>query len=211
MTLDPDREPVDPGSVELLRRFAEGDDAALERLVVKEGERLLPYIERRLPAWLRRRVGASDILQNTIVDLLDVREQFEDRGIPAFRRLLNVMAELALARAVERERAQKRDVARDKGPGTLAGGTGSQDGLARLPGAGPSPSAEVRRREDRERLASAIRSLPTEDREILQLVDYDQLAYEEIARRLGITAAAARKRHSRAVARLRELLDDEGS
>jgi len=120
MTFDPDRDPIDPGSVELLRRFAEGDEAALERLVVKEGARLLPYIERRLPAWLRRRVGASDILQNTIVDLLDVREQFEDRGIPAFRRLLNVMAELALARAIAEAsplavRATKRSLASSPG------------------------------------------------------------------------------------------------
>ena len=121
MNYDPDRDPVDPGSVELLRRFADGDESALEHLIEVEGARLLPYIERRLPAFLRRRVGASDILQNTVVDLLDVRERFEDRGVPAFRKMLNVMADLAIARAIERERAQKRDVGKDRGPGTLAG------------------------------------------------------------------------------------------
>jgi RNA polymerase sigma-70 factor (ECF subfamily) len=209
MTPDADREPVDAESVELLRRFADGDDAALARLVEKEGARLLPYIERKLPAYLRRRVGASDILQNTIVDLLEVRERFEDRGVPAFRRMLNVMADLALARAVERERAQKRDVARDRGPGTVAGGTGSQDGLAKLPGAGASPSAEVRRGEDRERLKRALDTLSSEDREILRLVDGEEAGYDAVARRLGVTPAAARKRHSRAVGRLRKLLEGD--
>ncbi len=207
MNFDPDRDPIDPDSVELLRRFAEGDESALERLVEKEGKRLLPYIERKLPAFLRRRVGASDILQNTIIDLIDVRDRFEDRGIPAFRRMLNVMADLALARAIERERAKKRDVGKDRGPGTLAGGTGSQDGLARLPDGGPTPSTELNREEDRERLARAFAELGEEDREILRLVDYEQVSYEEVAKRLGITAVAARKRHSRAVGKLRKQME----
>ena len=208
MKYDPDRDPVDPGSVELLRLFAEGDEDALDRLVEKEGARLLPYIERRLPAFLRRRMGASDILQNTVVDLLDVRERFEDRGVPAFRKMLNVMADLAIARAIERERAQKRDVGKDRGPGTLAGGTGSQDGLARLVGSGPTPSAEVRGQEDRARLAEALTELSEDEREILRLIDAEQIGYREASERLGISEPAARKRHSRTLQRLRALLEE---
>ena len=198
--------PIDQGSVELLRKFTEGEEAALERLIEKEGQRLLPYIERKLPAFLRRRMGASDILQNTVVDLLGVRERFEDRGIPAFRKMLRVMADLSIARAIERERAQKRDVGRDRGPGTLAGGTGSQDGLQRLPGDGATPSREIRKQESHEALARAFAELTTEEQEILTLIDYRDQSYAQVSQKLGITEAAARKRHSRAVARLREIL-----
>ena len=200
--------PVETGSVELLRRFAEGEEAALAILVEKEGKRLLPYIERKLPAYLRRRVGASDILQNTVVDLLGVRDRFEDRGVLAFRKMLNVMADLSLAKAIERERAKKRDVTKDRGPGTLGGGTGSRDGLQGLVAESATPSAEFRRREDRERLAELIAELPEEERDLLRLVDYERLSYAEVATRLGITEVTARKRHSRAVARLRDRMGE---
>jgi len=196
--------PIESASVELLRKFTEGDEESLGLLIEKEGARLLPYIRRRLPSHLRRRVGASDILQNTVIDLLAVRERFEDRGVPSFRKMLKVMADLNIARAMEREHAQKRDIAKDKGPVTLAGGRRSRDGLQRLPGDTPTASEDFRRREDKQRLGDLLLQLPEEHQEIIRLVHEERLPHAEVASRLGISEAAARKRLSRAMSRLRQ-------
>jgi DNA-directed RNA polymerase specialized sigma24 family protein len=49
--------------------------------------------------------------------------------------------------------------------------------------------------------------LSDDDREILRWIDEDDLGYEESARRLSINVDAARRRHSRAIARLRKFAE----
>ena len=98
---------------ELLTRFAQGDDSALGELVEKETPRILKRIRGKLPGRLRNRVGASDILQHTAANLVSIRNRFENRGLPAFRRMLNTIADNILLNTIERENADKRNVGRE--------------------------------------------------------------------------------------------------
>ena len=62
---------------------------------------------------------------------------------------------------------------------------------------------------ERDRLVQqAILTLPEEIREVVLLRDYQGLSHEEIAEVVGASHAAVRKRYSRALARLAELLKD---
>ena len=63
------------------------------------------------------------------------------------------------------------------------------------------------RGEDLARMKACLAELDPDDREIIRLVDYESLGYEEVSARLGISVNAAMKRRSRAVDRLRELMD----
>ncbi|MFN0059577.1 MAG: sigma-70 family RNA polymerase sigma factor [Planctomycetota bacterium] len=191
-------------SKELLSRFARGDDSALGRLVELESPRLLRQIEARMPAQLKRRVGASDVLQLTAIDLLRVRERFQNLGLPAFRKMLSAMADLSLAKVLEQQRAQKRSIDREArgraAPDTSASGG---DLLDQVPGQHSTPSKELQRNERKGALRRAYAQLSADDREVIRLVDYQSLSFADAAGALGINEEAARRRHSRAVERLR--------
>lgn len=67
------------------------------------------------------------------------------------------------------------------------------------------PSAAVRA-EVKVRLQEALNSMDPHDREVLTLRHFEQLSTAETAAELGVTEEAAKKRHIRAVRRLREIL-----
>ena len=58
--------------------------------------------------------------------------------------------------------------------------------------------------EARSRVATAVSRLPEELRQVVLLRSYEGLAFEAIAQTLELTEVAARKRYSRALARLRK-------
>jgi RNA polymerase sigma factor (sigma-70 family) len=77
-----------------------------------------------------------------------------------------------------------------------------------LAGTGPTPEAETLARERTDLVQKAIDQLPEQLREIVVLRDYEGLAHEEIADIVGASHAAVRKRYSRALSALGELLQD---
>jgi RNA polymerase sigma-70 factor (ECF subfamily) len=62
----------------------------------------------------------------------------------------------------------------------------------------PAPDVELERGEARERVAGALKLLKEDDREILILKDVQGLAYDEIARILGLPMGTVKSRISRA-------------
>lgn len=77
-----------------------------------------------------------------------------------------------------------------------------------LAGDGPAPDADLLARERDGRVQEAIDRLPPDLREVVVLRDYEGLDHGSIARLVGASDAAVRKRYSRALARLGELLRD---
>jgi RNA polymerase sigma-70 factor (ECF subfamily) len=63
----------------------------------------------------------------------------------------------------------------------------------------------------RRRVQAALDRLAARDREILVMRHLEEMSAAEVAAFLGISAGAVRVRLLRALARLRALLDDEGS
>ncbi len=205
----PDSETSDPAASsagtsrdELLLRFKRGDRAALDELFGEEESRLRHHLTARLPRGLVRRVGVSDILQQTAIELIELRERFEARGRPAFRGLVTRLAERALARAVRRERAAKRDIARHDSLG------GVVDGVASL--GGSTPSQVFVGEEKAAVVQRCFAQLPCGDRLVLRMIDGDGRSYAELARTLEVTEDAARQRRHRALAKLRRLLLTSG-
>ena len=71
---------------------------------------------------------------------------------------------------------------------------------------GPTPSQQVAKRELARRLRQALGELPTGQREVLLMRNFEGLSYQEVAYVLDIDAAAARKRYGRALLQLRQHL-----
>jgi RNA polymerase sigma-70 factor (ECF subfamily) len=75
-----------------------------------------------------------------------------------------------------------------------------------LAASGTSPSRQMVRDEQRERVRTALAALSDRDREVLVLRHLEQLSTAEVAAVLGITPGAVMTRHTRALDRLRVLL-----
>jgi RNA polymerase sigma-70 factor, ECF subfamily len=78
-----------------------------------------------------------------------------------------------------------------------------------IPDSGLSTSADVVRRQQRNRIDEAIRRLPDDARRVVELRDYEALEYQEIADRLEIPVGTVRSRLNRAREALRRSLKDE--
>ena len=194
-------------SVELLSRFARGDDEALGELVDRETPRILRRLRARMPRDLKARMGASDILQLTAADLVKLRGRFENLGVPAFRELVAKIADRTMAQAIKRERAEKRTPAKEARGNAADSGDAAGDPFERLGAAdSATPSRIHGQSETVQKLQACIARLSEPDRAVLRMLDYEELSCAEAAERLGISVSAVQQRHSRAVARLGQLM-----
>jgi len=79
---------------------------------------------------------------------------------------------------------------------------------ARLASPGPDPEQDADRGEREALVQAALQELPDPMREVVVLHDYQGLTHDEIASMTGATHAAIRKRYSRALDRLGEILKE---
>ncbi len=163
---------------ELLARFAaSGDDPAFAELVRRHAPLVL--------AVTRRRLGGSGLAEDAAqqVFIALARRIKQLRGMPCLVAWLQKAAVYEAASIARREARHMRRVRH-------AGGVESD----------PDPPA------NEGGLDRALAALPERDRQILLLHHFEKFGYEQIAKRLGITAAAAQRRGHRALARLAALL-----
>ncbi|MCA8962498.1 MAG: sigma-70 family RNA polymerase sigma factor, partial [Planctomycetes bacterium] len=188
----------------LIARFAGGDDRAFEELISLESPWLLKRISGRIPAWLKRRFAPEDVLQSTVTDLLALRPSFENLGMKALRGLLAVIADRTLASRIAREHAQKRDARRDRAMPESTGGA------ATLRATSETPSRILSQKESEIVLLDCLAQLSSDDRLVILWIDYEGLDCASVAEILETTEGAVRQRHSRAIARLRDVAQRHG-
>jgi RNA polymerase sigma-70 factor (ECF subfamily) len=180
---------------DLLRRIAAGDEEAFGLLFARYEPMLRRFAEERLPAKLRRRVSAADVLQEAHLGAFGKREGFEDRGPGSFRNWLLRIVEFKVNDAVRRHaRAKGRAAGREVTRAARAE-TGA------FPGRQPSPSQVAVGAEMADLARRALESLSESDREVVRLVREEHLTLAEVGRRTGRTREAAKKSYGRAMAR----------
>ncbi len=194
-----DTEPLTDG--ELAQRAAEGDEDAWRELFERHAATLRAYAARRLPAGLRRRVSAADVVQEAWIVALERCATFEDRPDTEFRKWMIGIVERKVREAVRRhaytsKRAVGREVTRGLRPET-----------GQLPARSASPS-EVAIGAEAGRLAQRVlATLPDPYREVLQLTRGDQRSLEQAAEALGRSREATRRLLERALQRFGQDFD----
>ncbi len=141
---------------------------------------------------------ADDVLQASVLKLLDGRARFDGRS--SFRTfvfgVIRQTARERRRRALVRSVILLRPIARDElAPRELAHGEGA-------------PDARLDHSRESARLVAALAQLPARQREILHLVFYADLTIEEAARVAGVALGTARTHYARGKQKLRELLGD---
>ncbi len=163
---------------------------------------VVTQLDRRLTA----RIDPSDIVQEIMIDA--------DRRIVRFLAepavpLLVWLRKIAVERVIDTHRrhlgSQCRSVNREHRNSPPFDGS-SPELMALLATGRASPSGELMRVEQIERIRAAIDGLPSRYREVLVMRHFDQMEPEDIARVAGISPGAVRARLLRALLRLREKL-----
>src|SRR6516164_1354348 len=162
-----------------------------------DGERGLEYFRSyllllarvRLDPMVQGKVGASDIVQQSLLEAHRDRAQFRGQTAGEQAAWLRQILARNLANAVRDLRRDKRDVAREQ-PLQAALDESASRLEAWLAAEQSSPSQQVDRQERAVRLAEALATLPETQREAIVLRHWQGCSLIEIAARFGRTTAA---------------------
>jgi RNA polymerase sigma-70 factor, ECF subfamily len=193
------------GTDRLLNLAQAGDKDALDALLDGHRDYLRRVIELRMEDGLRKRVDASDVVQETQLAAAGrIGHYLANRSV-SFRIWLRQTAIQQLVNLQRRHvQAQKRSVNRD----ACLSDHSSMLLAQRLLEA--RPSQIVRRHEQAQQVRDAVRSMGETDREILLLRHFEELTNNEISELLDIDSGTIRKRYGRAIRRFREKLQEQG-
>lgn len=190
----------------LVDRLRAGEVDALAQYIELHRSRLLAYIDHQLGNALRSKIEADDVLQETSADAcrslgavdLSARDPFGWLCQIAQRRIIDAHRKLfgAQRRAAGREVSINKPAADD-----------GQGGLIDLLTASMTTASQAFSRNVKEmRLQDALKDLPDDQREALQLRYGQGLPSKDIAERLGKSDGAVRVMLTRALNTLREKL-----
>ena len=175
---------------ELVARTRSGDTEAFGTLVGRYEERILRLVRGMVPA-----ADAEDVAQEAFLKAFRKLDRFDGRS-SFYTWLYRISANTAMDwRKKERRRRH---------PGLPQ----TEEGEEVLPGKGPGPLTEARRRELGRRIDEAIEALPPKYLEIVVLRETQGMSYDEIAKTLEISKGTVESRLFRARERLRAQLKE---
>jgi RNA polymerase sigma-70 factor (ECF subfamily) len=204
--------PEQHNTQELIDSARAGNEKAVNQLLEHHRQALGQLVRLRLDKQIARRVDASDVVQDVMLEAATrLRDYLQDPRIP-FHLWLRQLAQDRMIDLHRRHHAQRRAVDREQ-PLALSGlpDQSSIDLAAQLADAELTPAAATIRKELEQRFLEAINQLEEHDREIVIMRHVEHLPNSEVAQALGLTPAAAGMRHFRALQRLRALLGAENS
>ncbi len=198
---------------QLLLDAGRGDPAAVNALLERHRQTLRRLVQVRLDRAIARRVDASDIVQDVLIEAnTRLKDYLADPRMP-FHLWLRHLAKDRVIEMHRRHRgAQRRSLDREQAIGAPAFGDRSSLDLGKmLVDQELTPAAENIRRELEQRFLTAVEQLEEDDRDIILMRHFEQLGNSEAAAALGLSPAAAGMRHLRALRKLRSILGERPS
>jgi RNA polymerase sigma-70 factor, ECF subfamily len=162
-------------------------------------EFLLSLARRQLGAWLRPKVSESDIVQSTLLQAHNNLDTFRGASDQELRSWLATILHNQCVNESQKYLAnQKRDIRRER-----------SDVSQHLVCNDPTASNALVSLETINRMLEAIKLLPEDEREIIELRHIEQLSLVEISQRLQISRHAAYRRWKSALKTLGGFLKDD--
>lgn len=176
----------------LLTAARGGDAAARGRLFERCRGYLALAARSRVESWLRAKVDASDLVQQTLLEA--------HRGFAGFAGGTEAEWLAWLRRILDRNATDF--VRHYRTAGRAAGREAILD--AEPPANGESPSAAAVRHESELQLSEALGRLTPDHREVIELRNLQRLPFDEVAARMGRSRPAAQMLWMRAMQKLQE-------
>jgi RNA polymerase sigma-70 factor (ECF subfamily) len=197
---------------ELLARARQGDPPAVNELLDRHREALRRMIDLRMDRVVQRRVDASDIVQDVLVEANRRLDEYLHSKSPAmpFHLWLRHIAHDRLIDAHRRHRqAARRSIDREQ---SLAAARyldqSTLDLAAQIADRELTPAAAATWAELQRRFQAALDTLDEQDQEVILMRHFEHLTNSEVAQSLNLSEAAAGMRYLRAMRRLRANLDE---
>lgn len=182
----------------LLDKARAGDAGATEQILLRYHEFVWRVSQGSVADRLASKLGSSDIAQQSILEAQRNLANFNGRTDGELKAwLTSVIRNNSIDASRQYRSTERRDVGREIE-------LSAQEAMLHADGA----SSVFRQEERDEELAKAISQLPVRKRALIELRHRDGLSYAEIAERLAISEAAARKLWSRTLLTLRDLLTE---
>lgn len=186
---------------ELLVSARNGCSESVNELIATSRNYLLLIANADLEVELHRKVGASDVVQETLLKARNELDAFRGESWSEFIGWLRAILKNDI-RQVQRSFSgtAKREISREQ----------SLTSTADTPSAEETPSVRLMADEQTMALHAAMQQLPSRYCEVIRMRNWDQMKFQEIGDRLGCSSEAARKLWSRAIFALqKELCDGE--
>jgi RNA polymerase sigma-70 factor (ECF subfamily) len=190
-------------SDELVERLVAGEPNALERLLLREHDRLLNYIQRMFPADLRGPAGPEDVLQETFAQVCEQANRFRPDGPDSFYRWTATIARNRLMDLIKAQRAAKRGGKMDRVNLGELRDQSMVELFSMLRSDAPKPSKQAMTGEALAAMRVALAALGPEMRKAIELRYLKGLGVAEVASEMGRTERAIHQLCHRALKRLR--------
>ncbi len=198
---------------QLLADAGRGNGDAVNQLLERHRDSLRRLIRLRLDRAVARRVDASDIVQDVLLEANQrLSDYLADPRMPFHLWLRHLAKDRIIDMHRQHRGAQRRSTDREQPLAAASNGDHSAFDLAQqLAAQELTPAAANIRRELEERFLAAVDQLDDDDRDIILMRHYEQLGNTEAATALGLSPAAAGMRHLRALRKLRAILGERPS
>ncbi len=175
----------------LLTEARAGSPDALGRALMECRDYLLLAADRKLDAELRRKISASDLVQETFLEAQRDFAGFRSERTEEWLAWLCQILFHNVANAARRYRgAEKRALDRER---PLAGGENEAGRLPEVAGDTPSPSARAIAHEETAALEAALSRLPEHYRRVLHLRYQEKQTFAQIGATLNCSSESVRK------------------
>lgn len=199
-------DPSHPNVTELIRLARQGDPASRDELFAL-CRKYLGYVARaQVETWLRVKVDASDVVQQTMLEAHRDFERFsgatEQEWLGWLRRILahNVADFVRHYRGTAKRREHREVPFRDPAA------SGPARGAPEPASPEATPSQQFLELDTEMRVVAALESLPPDYQEVIMLRNFQRLPFAEVAQRMDRSRPAVQMLWMRALKKLEETL-----
>jgi RNA polymerase sigma-70 factor (ECF subfamily) len=192
----------------LLDEARSGEAEAVDRLFQEFREPLRQVVGMRIDPVLARRVDASDIVQDVMIEANKrLAEYLQSPTMPFHLWLRHLAQDRIIDTHRHHRQAQRRSMDREQSLQRPAWSNESSVQLvSQLVDTEKTPASAAIQQELQRRLNDSLQQLDEDDRDIILMRHHEQLSNQEVAAALSLTEAAASMRYLRALRKLRAVL-----
>ncbi len=195
---------------ELIEKARAGDAASRDRLFAVCRSYLGVVARSQVETWLRVKVDASDVVQQT---LLEAHRDFDRFAGSSEKEWLGWLKQILAHNAADfvrqyhgtAKRQARREV-RFRDPGDSL-----SPGVPEPAAPDHTPSQELLRIDNELRVTVAVAELPPDYQEVIMLRNLQRLSFNEVAERMGRSRPAVQMLWIRAIKKLQAVLGDEAA
>ena len=193
-----------PNVSELIELARSGDAASRDRLFELCRGYLGFVASAQVETWLRVKVDASDVVQQTMLEAHRDFDRFAGKSEKEWLGWLRKIMAHNVADFVRHYRGTAKRQARREVPFRDPAASGEAHGAPEPAAGDATPSQEFLRLDDELRVSAALAELPADYQEVIVLRNLQRLSFNEVARRMGRSRPAVQMLWMRAIRKLQE-------